>query len=231
MWSRITSPRPRQRAGGGSGTIGGGRRNSTTSNHASRPGSLKARDYDRSSPATGSRSASIRDHRRRQATLGYCDSDDVEWGENCGEGGGGVLAEWEDNAREAIKVATTAQVTIVDGDDEEGEAEEENNNEEEVVASLDSLSSSHQSSIMGDYRAANRVTIVGGEGPPPFQSAPMTTSSGGGAAASAANTSFPRLIPARYRIRDFLLGDFSFNDDGERYVNYLPCFLLWRGCT
>lgn len=240
MWSRITSPRPRSRAGGGTGGSGGGagvyRRNSSTSSVCgSRTGSVKGRDYDHrgslihgSSPLTGSRSASIRDHRRRRASRGYVEGeDDLEWGDDGGGGGGG--SEWEDTAaaREAIKAAAAAsrigtRVTYEDEDDDDEDAEEEN---DEVIASLDSLTSSHQSSIGGDVRA-NRTTLLGtgtgGEGPPPpayTESVPLPAQQTTTNNTATANTSFPRLIPSRYRIRDFLLGDFSFNDDGERYVD------------
>lgn len=258
MWSRIASPRPRQRAGGGGGGGGTspGRRNSATSSIGGRPGSIKARDYDRgSSPATGSRSTSIRD-RRMQASRGYCDAgDDVEWGGDEGGGGYGGMEWMEDNPREVIKVAAGGGVgaaargdtarLIADEEEgnyneeeeeeieEEGEEEGEKEGEGEVIASSDSFTSSHLSSVLGAGDRANRITIVtgGGQAPPPpptpaYQPVPMTTTTtvaGGGAGAgttsSAANTTLPRLIPTRYRIRDFLLGDFSFNDDGERYVD------------
>lgn len=255
MWSRITSPRPRARAGGGSaaGGVGPYRRNSSTASigHASRQGSVKGRDYDHrgslhhgSSPATGSRSASIRDHRRRRASRGYAmdgEDDDVEWGDDGGGGGCGGAFEWEDhnNAREAIKVAAAAAHVTYYEDEVANTTTREDENDE-VIASLDSLTSSHQSLIMGDR--ANRVTIVegmGGESAPPpppayTPSAPMTstntattTTAANNNNSSTANTSFPRLIPSRYRIRDFLLGDFSFNDDGERYVRKFIMTILY----
>lgn len=125
--------------------------------------------------------------------------------------------DWEDSPRGMVSFTPTVVMMApptpmrsgasVD-EDEEAEAEEEEEDNDEVVASLDSLSS-HQSSIMldrvrglavADAAAAASVAPV----PPP-----QTTTS---------TTTFPRIlpIPARYRIRDFLLGDFSFNDDGER---------------
>lgn len=252
MWSRLTSPRPRSRAGGGGGGAYGGvggRRNSSSST-ASRPGSVKARDYDLrgggagglhhgSSPATGCRSASIRD-RRRRASRGYLDEedDDLEWGRDggLGCGGGSTYGEWDDNAREGIRVPIRvggggggAQVTTLldDEDDEDDNGE----GDEEGIDSLDSLTSSHQSSMMGD-RGQHRITITGGHrtgigggggggGEEPTPTGLPAASMASNKSGTDANTSFPRLIPipARYRIRDFLLGDFSFNDDGERYVD------------
>lgn len=213
MWSRIASPRPRQRAGGGGGGSGAARRNSNTGSlgpGSSRPGSVKARDYDH---RVGGRTTSIKD-RRKAASRNY--EDDVEWGDDGGGGGMECGGDWEDSPRGMVSFTPTVVMApptpmrsgaSVDEDEEEVEAEEEDN--DEVVASLDSLSS-HQSSIMldrvrglaavADAAAAASVAPV----PPP-----QTTTS---------TTTFPRIlpIPARYRIRDFLLGDFSFNDDGER---------------
>lgn len=136
-------------------------------------------------------------------------------------GGGACGLEWEENARDAIRVAVATRVAVdyEEGDEEEAAELDEDDNEE-VIASLDSLTSSHQSSsLLGDR--TNRIQII----PPQVPTAPMTTTTtavagitgaSNNTATSAANSSFPRLIPARYRIRDFLLGDFSFNDDGER---------------
>lgn len=46
----------------------------------------------------------------------------------------------------------------------------------------------------------------------------------------------PRPLPARYRLRDLILGDYAFNDDGERWVklnnccviDLLPSYCLWK---
>lgn len=212
MWSRIASPRPRQRAGGGGGSGAGARRNSNTGSigHGSRPGSVKARDYDH---RVGGRTTSIKD-RRKAASRNY--EDDVEWGEDGGGvgggGGGGIeYGEWEDSPRGIVSFTPTVMMAppmrsgaAVD-EDEAGDEEEDEDNDE-VVASLDSLSS-HQSSIMLDRIRGLPAAVAPSVDVAPAAPPPQSTSS-----------TFPRIlpIPARYRIRDFLLGDFSFNDDGER---------------
>lgn len=53
--------------------------------------------------------------------------------------------------------------------------------------------------------------------------ATSTTSTTNLAAATTTTTTATRMIAPRYRFRDLLLGDFSFNDDGERWVEFLLC--------
>lgn len=41
---------------------------------------------------------------------------------------------------------------------------------------------------------------------------------GGGSAMAETDPCLPLVLPPRYRLRDLILGDYAFNDDGERWV-------------
>lgn len=39
----------------------------------------------------------------------------------------------------------------------------------------------------------------------------------------------PLILPPRYRLRDLILGDYAFNDDGERWVNFSVIYTSCKG--
>ncbi|XP_054089460.1 uncharacterized protein LOC128922555 [Zeugodacus cucurbitae] len=77
----------------------------------------------------------------------------------------------------------------------------------------------------GVHSATEEYVIKGGRGRSSLEAiaraavAPLTTSASAAAASTsstATTTTTTKMIAPRYRFRDLLLGDFSFNDDGER---------------